>query len=137
METTKKNRWAGMRWRAAVIVGLVIAVVSVWNSADEDQPAADTDYPVLVEYSVAGDAMGADVTYTADDGTDVREDSVGAPLTDTDGNPKSFFSMVGRGTPVQVTARTAMGSLTCQILIDGEVVAEETDALSVTCTATP
>ncbi|QXE36198.1 hypothetical protein KQY30_20080 [Streptomyces sp. GMY02] len=144
---------AGPRWtlgRGVAVVGLVAVLVAVWvwvagndgsDTAGSEETAVLTEVSASsrVEYRLTGSADGADLTFTDGRGQMAQAAGKAVPLVSTDGAPLDFTAV--RGTSLYLSAQNtgSTGDLTCQILVDDMVVAENTSSggyTIVTCQAT-
>lgn len=144
MDTEKADvpRWSA--WRVLVILGLIAALIAVWTRDDEDSASVDVSDPTAslrpVEYRLTGDASGADLTWMDGNGQTSQATGKAVPLNDGDGTGSIDFS-ARPGTFLYFSAQNtgSAGTLTCQIVVDGQVVAENTSSggyAIVSCNAT-
>ncbi|MGW6739708.1 MmpS family transport accessory protein [Streptomyces sp. NPDC055025] len=144
---------SGPQWslgRGVAVVGVIAALIATWvyvadagsSRADEGEETAvltQVSASSQVEYRLTGSAAGADLTFT--DGREQISQAAGkaVPLVTADGGGIDF--MAARGTSLYLSAQNTgdAGDLTCQIVVDGVVVAENTSSggyTIVTCQAT-
>ena len=139
MDTEKAAgpRWSA--WRVLVILGLIAGLVAVWASNGEDSSSAGSTEPSTsprsVKYRLTGDASGADLTWMDGNGQTAQANGKAVPLS----GDVSFSARAGAFLYFSAQNTGAFGSLTCQIVVDGEVVAENTSSggyAIVSCEAT-
>lgn len=140
-ELMAKNAWIWISLGAAVMIaGAIFQMIS----DSGDAPAARSK-TVVVEFRAGGNAMHADVSWTAPDGT--RTYTGELPLKNTKGTQGVAYEMPA-GAPVRITVTNKgsqggtnlgfAGSVACSIRVDGIPVANENAKgfdSSVTCTA--
>lgn len=142
---TEKAAVPRAAWRLLVILGLVTALVAAWvNSGDDSEDTSSTyQKPTLrsVQYQLTGSAAGADLTWTDGRGQTTQATGKAVPLTDEDGVPGAIRFSAAAGSFLYFSAQNtgSFGDLTCRIVVDGEVVAENTSSGGysiVSCNAT-
>jgi len=143
-EKTVGPRWSV--WRVLVVLGLVAGLIAVWTHDDDSsssyEAGKDVTTPSLrsVEYHLTGDASGADLTWTDGRGQTTQATGKAVPLRDKDGGPDGIRFTAAAGSHLYFSAQNtgSFGDLTCQIVVDGEVVATNTSSggyAIVTCIA--
>ena len=97
---------------------IFVAALTVFAATTGPSGAAQADPPTQVTYQLSGSAPVADyISYEGGDNTQTQQAHVPLPWT-------TRFSVVG--SKVFVISAQSPGSITCKIVIDGNVVSEAT-----------
>ncbi|MEO3978792.1 hypothetical protein [Streptomyces sp. CAU 1734] len=125
-----------------VLVALLWNIVRFGGSGDDDAPKTERlarPGSVQVEYRVLGSATGADLTWTDGRGQTSQASGKAVPLTSKDGRPLGFVATRGASLYLSAQNTGASGDLTCEIVVNGHVIAKNTSSggyTVVTCQAT-
>jgi hypothetical protein len=126
-------------WRVLVIIGLIGALVAVWTRSEGDGTGGGSAKPVAVlrsvEYRLRGDARAVDMTWTDGNGQTSQANGLALPLSDG----LSFSAQTGSLMYLSAQNTGSDGYVTCEIVVDGEVVAQNTSSggyAIVTCNTT-
>lgn len=113
---------------AGIVVALIAGIAIGHNTDGPDStvsalPPIETTHKV--GYELDGTARSADITYTTPSGMG-QQQGVDVPLTLKNGTLGIQLVMSDGAVPYISAQNTGSGSITCRILVDGAVVAENT-----------